>query len=183
MDNISKNVAFSNDMANKRRTALQRHTRDQQVTPTELARRIGAPTPNAIYNFLHGWSKSLSQATLERIAGALGVSLDELSARPPLGGTKQPADVVPPPADFRPMSESDRPGEHMVGAAGSTGKPSHCLRVCGDPGVFEPLITSPHHQVTRAPLDAPGLLRKIDEFDARLERLEMPRDVCRVGAG
>lgn len=43
-----------------------------------LARCCGMPSANGLYNFLGGKSCSLSMATLQRLAPALGVSVDQL---------------------------------------------------------------------------------------------------------
>jgi hypothetical protein len=40
---------------------------DHQMRPADLAKRMGLPTPNAIYNLLGGRSSSLSQPNLERL--------------------------------------------------------------------------------------------------------------------
>ena len=65
--------------ANRWRQALLRLLAKHQLSPAGLARRIGAPNPNAIYNFLNRISHSLSQVTLERICVALpGTGMDDL---------------------------------------------------------------------------------------------------------
>jgi hypothetical protein len=53
-----------------RRNALRRFLKERQLTVTELARRAQMPTPNALYNHLHGGSASLSQTTIEQILTA-----------------------------------------------------------------------------------------------------------------
>ena len=57
--------------ANRWRDALRWLLTKHRLLPADLARRIGAPNPNLIYNFLSGRSHSLSQETLERICAAL----------------------------------------------------------------------------------------------------------------
>ena len=65
--------------ANRWRQALLCLLAKHQLSPAGLARRIGAPNPNAIYNFLNRISHSLSQVTLERICVALpGTGMDDL---------------------------------------------------------------------------------------------------------
>jgi transcriptional regulator with XRE-family HTH domain len=56
--------------AARRRLALRRLMNRHQIRPAELARRLGMPSPNALYNFLNGHSDSLSQRYLERILAA-----------------------------------------------------------------------------------------------------------------
>ncbi len=46
--------------AQRRRHALQAFLDAEGMTATDLARSIGLPTPNAIYNFLNNRSESLS---------------------------------------------------------------------------------------------------------------------------
>jgi hypothetical protein len=53
-----------------RRNALRRFLKERQLSVTELARRAQMPTPNALYNHLHGGSASLSQTTIEQILTA-----------------------------------------------------------------------------------------------------------------
>jgi hypothetical protein len=53
--------------AQARREALKDFMVQNKLTPSALARRIGAPNPNLFYNFLNGRSVSLSQQTLELI--------------------------------------------------------------------------------------------------------------------
>ena len=65
--------------ATRWRQALLRLLAKHQLSPAKLARRAGAPSPNAIYNFLNGLSHSLSQETLERICVALpGTEMGDL---------------------------------------------------------------------------------------------------------
>jgi hypothetical protein len=53
-----------------RRNALRRFLKERQITVAELARRAHMPTPNSIYNHLHGGSASLSQPAIEKILRA-----------------------------------------------------------------------------------------------------------------
>ena len=73
----------SNDLdrdAERRRNALRQVFADYRLTATDVAAGAGLPTPNAIYNFLTGRSRSLSQQTLEKIAAAIpGVTLAMLT--------------------------------------------------------------------------------------------------------
>jgi len=57
--------------AEARRQAFRLMLAQTGLTPTALARRAGFPSPNLIYNFLHGHSSSLSSRTLARIGEAL----------------------------------------------------------------------------------------------------------------
>jgi transcriptional regulator with XRE-family HTH domain len=60
------------------RAVLDRHG----LRPAEVAQRAGLPTANAIYNFYHGRSDSLTQVTLEKVAAALSVTTEELMGLP-----------------------------------------------------------------------------------------------------
>jgi hypothetical protein len=69
--------------AERRRIALRRLLDHHHMTPTGLARVIGTKTPNAIFNFLNGYSGSLSQRTLEKILAAFpDGSADDFIGRP-----------------------------------------------------------------------------------------------------
>lgn len=57
--------------AEARRRALRLILAQTQLTPTALARMAGFPSPNAIYNFLHGRTHSLSANTIARIGEVL----------------------------------------------------------------------------------------------------------------
>lgn len=66
--------------ADRRRRALRDLMARHALTPTELAKAAGMPSPNAIYNFLQGRTDSLSQTTIERIVAAIpGAVVAELS--------------------------------------------------------------------------------------------------------
>jgi hypothetical protein len=56
--------------AERRRAALRRFLAAHDITPTDLAKQVGLPTPNAIYNHLNGHSASLGLETIERILRA-----------------------------------------------------------------------------------------------------------------
>lgn len=49
------------------------------ITANAWAERAGLPNANAIYNFLSGKSRSLSQATYEKLAGVFGISTSILT--------------------------------------------------------------------------------------------------------
>ncbi len=67
------------EIADVRRLALKRAMEDHGMTPTDLARRCGFPTANAIYNFLNGISKSLSTTTYQAIVKQMpGVTINDL---------------------------------------------------------------------------------------------------------
>jgi hypothetical protein len=71
------------DNAERRREALRRFLRRFQVTPTELARRVGAPTGNSYYNFLNGRTRELSLDMIERILLAFpSATFEELVGLP-----------------------------------------------------------------------------------------------------
>jgi len=56
--------------ATRRRAGLRQLLTTKRTTCSELAREIGLPTPNALFNFLNGHSASLSLETIERILTA-----------------------------------------------------------------------------------------------------------------
>ena len=58
------------DGSERRRAGLRRLLERKNITATDLARTIGLPTPNALYNFLNGRTASLSLETVERILSA-----------------------------------------------------------------------------------------------------------------
>ena len=69
--------------ADQWRDALRRLLVQHQLSPAELARRIEAPNPNFLYNFLNSRSHSLAQDTLERICRALpGTEISDLFGAP-----------------------------------------------------------------------------------------------------
>jgi len=57
--------------AEARRQALRDLLAREAMTPTALARLAGFASPNALYNFLHGRTRSLSATTLARIGEVL----------------------------------------------------------------------------------------------------------------
>lgn len=72
------NVALAG--AERRRKAFRAFLDRHGLTPTDLARATGLPTPNAFYNFLGGSAQSLAQVTLERIVNAVpGTTIAELT--------------------------------------------------------------------------------------------------------
>lgn len=63
----------------RRRGGLSGALELYRLTPAELAKRAGLPSPNLIYNFLKGYSEALSLETVERILTALpSLSFDQL---------------------------------------------------------------------------------------------------------
>ena len=72
-------ISREKDRAVSRRRALQRVLDRLGLSPTEAARAAGLPSANAIFNFLHGRSMTLSALTYERLVKAIpGTSLAEL---------------------------------------------------------------------------------------------------------
>jgi hypothetical protein len=66
--------------ATRRRAALEKWLDRHDLTPMEAARAAGLVNANALYNFLKGRTKSLSQQTLERLNAAVpGSSLHDLT--------------------------------------------------------------------------------------------------------
>ncbi len=81
------------DAGERRRRALITFMEQHRLTPSDLARLAGLPTPNALYNHLHGRSTQLSVETLEAIATAVpGTSIGLLT------GFEQPQPVTVPDA-------------------------------------------------------------------------------------
>jgi len=56
------------DSSNRQREALERALRDARLTSAEAARQAKLKTPNALYNFLGGRTRSLSVSTLAELA-------------------------------------------------------------------------------------------------------------------
>ena len=72
MSQLTTKVRGSSERdAEARRAALRQLLRDNNFTPTQLARKAGLPRANALYNFLNGRSASLSVITLAQIGAAL----------------------------------------------------------------------------------------------------------------
>lgn len=68
--------------AQRRREALQAFLDRLEMTAADLARTLGFPTANAIYNHLQGRSASLSLPTIEAILDHFdGVTFEELTGR------------------------------------------------------------------------------------------------------
>lgn len=64
------------------RAAFQEFLKQYKTTPTDVARRAGLPTPNALYNFLHGRARSLSHKTIPAIVRAFpDLTVDRLLGR------------------------------------------------------------------------------------------------------
>lgn len=61
-----------------RRRAFLAFMAEHGLTATSWARAAGMPTANAIYNFLNGHTRSLTQSTLERLARAAGSTVAEI---------------------------------------------------------------------------------------------------------
>ena len=86
------------------RAAFRTFMSDHNASPAEIARNAGFPTPNAIYNFLNGHTRSLSRGTLEAIADAYpGVTVDRLSGR--VAVPFQATPVAPPIKKVRPAHQ------------------------------------------------------------------------------
>lgn len=119
-------AAATADPAARRRQTLRDLMAEDDLTVTSLARLAGLPSGNAIFNFLHGHSASLSQTTIEAILRArphwsperlLGRAAEAKAARlrlpksgaalPVLGtltvGTWGPRPPRQPPGDPRPI--------------------------------------------------------------------------------
>lgn len=74
----AKEAAVAERQAEMRRRAFAEFLSSRRLTPAEVARLAGLPNANSIYNLLNGHSASMAQATLERIARALNVSVAEI---------------------------------------------------------------------------------------------------------
>ena len=94
--------------AERRRNGLVRFLERHHITPTELARMIDLPSPNAIYNFVAGRSASLNTETLERILASFPAeTFDALIGRPTRAAKR------PEPGDRRPNTSKPALG-HKV---------------------------------------------------------------------
>lgn len=69
--------------AERLRRTLRRLAADRGLTINELGRRIGRRNGNAIYNFLNGRSRDLSNRTLIGVANVFGITLDSLTGHQP----------------------------------------------------------------------------------------------------
>ena len=68
----------------RRRAALRRFLEQHELTPKALGNMTGRANGNAIYNFFHGRSDTLSTITLERICACFpGTTIDTLLGRLP----------------------------------------------------------------------------------------------------
>jgi hypothetical protein len=84
--------------AERRRSVLRQLLKRHNMRPAELARRAGLPTTNALYNFLNGHSRSLSQATIEKIVALFpDGSADGLIIRPVASSITMPHNRQAPP--------------------------------------------------------------------------------------
>lgn len=77
--------------AARRRAALRAFMTRHELTPAVLAKRAGLPTANTLYNFLGGHTRTLNQATLEKLSRAVaGASVQDLIGQDlNLGATAQ----------------------------------------------------------------------------------------------
>lgn len=89
----AKEIAAAERQADARRRAFTELMAAHRLKPADLARLADLPSANAIYNFLNGHSDSFAQATLERIAKALNVSVAEVFGERKVKGRQ--AGVVP----------------------------------------------------------------------------------------
>jgi len=90
MRSITSSATLSSPEARRRRKALRDFLTARGLTATDLARKVGMPTPNAIFNLLNGYSASLSVDAVERILCACPdssfaeiVGLPSQEGRPP----------------------------------------------------------------------------------------------------
>jgi hypothetical protein len=75
--------AINQANAARRRTGLVRFLERHNLTPTELSRMIGQPSPNNFYNHVSGRSASLASETLERILACFpGETFEQLVGWP-----------------------------------------------------------------------------------------------------
>lgn len=72
-----KRMKRKND-AERRRRALRAFMAAHEISAAQWARDAGLKTPNSLYNFLNGLSDSLASKTLEALARAKGVTVDQL---------------------------------------------------------------------------------------------------------
>jgi len=68
------------------RTNLERLMDEAGMTPADVARKLGLSNGNLLYNFRSGRTETLSQRTLQALADAFGISVDELLGRTPWRG-------------------------------------------------------------------------------------------------
>lgn len=100
MRSITSSSSLGSPEAKRRRKALRDFLTARGLTATDLARKVGMPTPNAIFNLLNGYSASLSVDAVERILRACpDASFAEIVGLPPQEG--------PPP--IQPRSEWSYP--------------------------------------------------------------------------
>jgi len=94
---------------------MQRH----DLRAADWARAAGLRSANAIYNFMNGHSKTLSQETLERLARAIpGATVTEIIGETPATGVKAatvPVRVAAADGMWRPTYEADiAPPQHLA---------------------------------------------------------------------
>ena len=91
------------DLANavRRRRALRDFMAKHDLKPAVWARKAGLKNPNSLYNFLGGRSNSLASKTLEVLARAVGVTVDDL-----IGDVLSPARVRGVAEAGQPVSEA-----------------------------------------------------------------------------
>jgi SOS-response transcriptional repressor LexA len=77
---MKTNQARAHGDADRRRVAFRRLMDKHGVTPASWARRAGLANANPIYNFLAGRSRSLSAATSEALANAIGIDVGSIFA-------------------------------------------------------------------------------------------------------
>ncbi len=72
-------MADQDALAETRRALLRQAMQERGLNPTDLARKAGMPSPNSIYNFMSGISKSLNTATYQAIVAQMpGLTLSDL---------------------------------------------------------------------------------------------------------
>lgn len=86
----AKEMAAARRKAEQWRRAFRALLAHHRISPAELARLARLPNANPYYNFINGHSDSLSQATLEKTAQALGISVAEIFGEQPREGRHAP---------------------------------------------------------------------------------------------
>lgn len=77
-EDVPADGAGKEEAAEKRRAAFRAFVNKEGLVIAEWARKARVPSAS-IYNFLNGLSRSLSQETLERLAGAAGVNISDIA--------------------------------------------------------------------------------------------------------
>lgn len=82
--------------ASRRRKALRSFMARHNLSPAEWAKRAGLPTANTLYNFLGGHTRTLNQATLEKLSRAVaGASIQDIIGQDASAGSTAQVPLLP----------------------------------------------------------------------------------------